>query len=66
MAKYGNEELGWRHDARDAASAAMGILVNDRSRHEVVIIRWDGKTDTRPDRQVEAFRLTRLEGSAVD
>ena len=64
MASYGNEQIGWKKDQRDAAVAAMEFLIENRDERWVDILRWDGVKDSRPDQMVQAFRLERLDGSA--
>jgi hypothetical protein len=68
MASYGNENelIWWHNDPRDAAAAAMDFLIANRQERHLVIRRWDGKNDARPDRKVNAFRLERLDGSGGD
>ena len=63
MASYGNDEIGWKKDQRDAAWDAMNTLADDRSEQSITILRWDGRTDSRADRKVEAFRIIPLDGA---
>jgi hypothetical protein len=60
MTKFGNDELGWDNDPRDAASAAMWLMAKDCRLLEVIIMRWDRREDGFPEQKVPAFRLERV------